>query len=296
MTILATIRNTLDKWSLAEAVRLAGAMAWYRLTGSTNDILAENKLISELKSYGYRVKNQHNCFILSNETNGIKFYCRKFSSDLHVLWQLNIRHELNPLIDLINARQLPINTIFDIGSNIGLASMRLSHAFPQARIYAVEPAPDNFRLLELNIAANAIPAVLLHTGVWYKAARLYFDRSFRDGKDWAIALTDVPTGAPTDYVDAVSLNDIVAQYGVTSIDLLKIDIEGSERYIFNEAREGLEFLAITRVIAIEIHEEYQIEDRIVTILREVGFSISQSGEYLVGVRESAALSLTSTFS
>jgi hypothetical protein len=124
--------------------------------------------------------------------------------------------------------------------------------------------------------------------VWHKAARLYFDRSFRDGQDWSITLTDVPTGDLSAYVDAISLNDIVAQHGVTAIDLLKIDIEGGERYIFNESREGLEFLAITRVIAIEIHDEYQIEDRIKAILHDAGFVISHSGEYLIGVREVAA--------
>jgi len=292
--MISTIRNTFAKWNLAEAVRLTGAMAWHRLTGSTNEILSENKLINELKEYGYRVTSQHNCFVLSNETEGIQLFCRKFSSDVHVLWQMYIRHELTPLINLVKARQLPVNTIFDIGSNIGLAAIRLSHAFPRARIYAVEPAPDNFRLLELNIAANAIPAVLLPTGVWHKAARLYFDRSFRDGKDWAIAMTDVPTGDPTAYVDAISLNDVVARYGITAIDLLKIDIEGGERYIFNEAREGLEFLAITTVIAIEIHDEYQITDRILAILCEAGFGISHSGEYLIGLREAPRLPSAST--
>lgn len=288
MTILTTIRNTFDKWSLSEAARLAGATAWHRLTGRRSKILHENVLINELKLCGYRVTSQGNCFVLANETHNIQLFCRKFSSDLHVLWQLYLRHELDPLIDLVNARQVPIRTVFDIGSNIGLAAIRLSHAFPQARIFAVEPASDNFHILEKNIAANAVPAVLLRTGVWHKAARLYFDRSFRDGQDWSIALTDVPTGDVNDYVDALSLNDIAAQHDVLTIDLLKMDIEGGEQYIFNEAREGLEFLAITRVVAIEVHEEFRIEDRIKAILREAGFSISQSGEYLVGVREGAA--------
>lgn len=288
MTILTTLRNTFDKWSLAEAGRLAWAMTRHRLTGRHHVILEENKIVNELKVCGYQVASQQDCFVLTNQAHGIKVFCRKFSSDLHVLWQLYLRHELTPLIDLVNARHLAIGTIFDIGSNIGLAAIRLSHAFPQARIYAVEPASDNFRVLKMNVAANPIPAVLLNTGVWHKAARLYFDRSFRDGQDWSIALTEVPTAEPAEYVDAVSINDIVAQHGVTTVDLLKMDIEGGERYIFNEAREGLEFLAITKVIAIEIHEEYQITDRITAILLAAGFSIAHSGEYLVGVRDAAA--------
>ncbi|MBD2724668.1 FkbM family methyltransferase [Hymenobacter armeniacus] len=291
MTLPTTIRNTFNKWTFAEALRLVKATAWHRLTGRHDKILDENVLVNELKACGYLVASEDDCFVLENPSLGIKVWCRKFSSDLHVLWQLYLRHELSPLIDLINARQLPVRTVFDIGSNIGLAAIRLSHAFPQARIVAVEPAPDNVRILQKNIAANGVPAVVLPTGVWHKAARLYFDRSFRDGQDWSIALTETPSGNLAEYVDAVSLNDIAAQHGVTSIDLLKIDIEGGERYIFNEAREGLEFLAITRVVAIEVHEEFGVEDRIKAILQEAGFRISQSGEYLVGMREGASLPL-----
>jgi FkbM family methyltransferase len=294
--MMTTIRNTFAKWSPAEAMRLVSATVRQRLTGSTDEILEENERLNALKADGYRVGSQGDCFVLTSESQGIKLFCRKLSSDLLVLWQLYVRDEMGSLIELIRTRQLPIHTIFDIGSNIGLAAIRLSYAFPKAQIYAVEPSPDNFRLLRQNIAANAIPAVLLPTGVWHKAARLYFDRSFRDGQDWSITLTDVPTGDLSAYVDAISLNDVVAQHGVTAIDLLKIDIEGGERYIFNEAREGLEFLAITRVIAIEIHDEYQIEDRIQAILRDAGFVISHSGEYLVGVREVVAHQSTSTLS
>ncbi|MBJ6111067.1 FkbM family methyltransferase [Hymenobacter sp. BT523] len=289
--MMTTFRNTFAKWSPAEALQLVGATVRKRLTGRSADILEENERLNALKADGYRVASEGDCFVLTSEARGIKLFCRKLSSDLLVLWQLYVRHELAPLIDLVRARELPIRTIFDIGSNIGLAAVRLSHAFPEARIFAVEPAPDNFRILQKNVAANAVAAVLLPTGVWHKAARLYFDRSFRDGQDWSIALTETPSGNLAEHVDAVSINDIAAQHGVTAIDLLKIDIEGGERYIFNEAREGLAFLAITRVIAIEVHDEYRIEDRIKAILQEAGFRISQSGEYLVGMREGASLPL-----
>ena len=285
MSLLTTIRNTFDKWTLAEAIRLAGATVRRRLTGRPAEILAENQLVNDLKSAGYRIGRQGDCFVLTNPEHDFTLFCRKFSSDIDVLQQHYVSHELSPLIALVQARQVPVRTILDIGSNIGVAALRLSRAFPQARIYAVEPDPDNFRLLARNVAANAVPAELLATGVWHRPARLYFDRSFRDGQAWSVALTEVPTGNPVEYVDAISLNDVVARYGLTSIDLLKIDIEGGERYIFNEAREGLEFLAITRVVAIEIHDEYQIQDRIRAILQEAGFDISQSGEYLVGVRD-----------
>ena len=92
-----------------------------------------------------------------------------------------------------------------------------------------------------------------------------------------MALTEVPTENPTEYVDAISLNDVIARYGLASIDLLKIDIEGGERYNSNEAGEGLAFLDITRVVAIEIHDEFQIQERILTICGKPASTSAKAG-------------------
>ena len=58
MPLLTTIRNTFDKWTLAEAIRLTGATVRRRLTGRPAAILAENQLLNDLKSAGYRVGRQ----------------------------------------------------------------------------------------------------------------------------------------------------------------------------------------------------------------------------------------------
>jgi len=41
--------------------------------------------------------------------------------------------------------------VWDIGANIGAASLYFSHRFPQAEIHCFEPVPENFAMIERNI-------------------------------------------------------------------------------------------------------------------------------------------------
>lgn len=65
------------------------------------------------------------------------------------------------------------------------------------------------------------------------------------------------------------------------IDLLKMDIEGTEFEVFKNP----EFLKRTKVLGIEIHRECGDADMIYDVLRKYNFSFYQSGEVTVCVSE-----------
>src|SRR6266576_607241 len=48
-----------------------------------------------------------------------------------------------------------VRTIVDLGANVGYASRWLLRKFPQARLVAVEPSPDNAAILHRNLAGAA---------------------------------------------------------------------------------------------------------------------------------------------
>jgi FkbM family methyltransferase len=48
----------------------------------------------------------------------------------------------------------------DVGANIGTTCIAAVHGYPFGSALALEPAPDNFRLLEINIAANGLSGVV----------------------------------------------------------------------------------------------------------------------------------------
>jgi len=89
--------------------------------------------------------------------------------------------------------------------------------------------------------------VLLQNGLWHSREKLTFINM--EASSWAFEVK--PAGQEELQIEGVSLNDIIINYGLARIDLLKIDIEGSEKEVFESNTEW-----ITRVdhIIVEVHE------------------------------------------
>ena len=106
------------------------------------------------------------------------------------------------------------------------------------------------------------------------------ENSFRDGKDWSTATTENVNGT----IAGITINEIIQENNIKRIAVLKIDIEGAERFLFKK-ENNLEFLKITQIIALEIHDEYQVRDLIYSILRENNFFLLESGELTIGINK-----------
>lgn len=254
-------------------------MLLQRATKHFREQLDENRLYVELEVAGFNVQGGAEQVVVSRQD--VTLRCRRFSSDFKVVRQIFVDDEFRDLFALLSARGVKVRYIVDAGGNIGAATLRLSRQFPDAKIVCIEPDAANVALAERNIADNAIKAEVLAFGLWRDTRRLYFDRSFRDGAAWSITLTEQPVSA--NYVESLSLADVMTRCQLPVIDLLKIDIEGGERFIFDGTDRGLEFLDHTRAIAIEIHDEFEIRPVIVDALTRRGFELSTSGEYVVGL-------------
>lgn len=66
------------------------------------------------------------------------------------------------------------------------------------------------------------------------------------------------------------------------VDVLKIDIEGAERFVF-ESLETIMFLKFVKILIIEIHDEFNIRYFIYDQLRDNGFLIYNFGETTLAV-------------
>lgn len=162
------------------------------------------------------------------------------SSDLDVFGQLIFRDELAFLNDLSD-----VQTMIDLGANIGLSSALVLSRFPRARVVAVEPDPENFRMMEQNLTLYGRDRVrLLQGAVWSKSGQVALDNTFGDKREWAVA---VKAG---NGVRAYSLDEILSGEPSRPIDLLKIDIEGSEKELFSG---DTSWLSRIRNLCIELH-------------------------------------------
>jgi len=111
--------------------------------------------------------------------------------------------------------------------------------FPAATVHAFEPVPGIFRNLEKNLSVNVLPKVTLHNlGFMDKAGRLefYYDPAI-SGRTSARNLADDPLAGAVS-CEVKRLDDFVAEAGVFP-DLLKVDVEGAELFVFQGGQATL---------------------------------------------------------
>jgi FkbM family methyltransferase len=134
------------------------------------------------------------------------------------------REELAREISRVGARPF---VFVDVGANVGLFSLYVAAIAPAARTLAIEPEPGNFARLAFNIAANPgvpITPLALALGDAEGTAQIVLNARDRGG-------TRLAAGGTPDRGVAVRcrpLLAVVTEAGLTSIDALKIDVEGAE--------------------------------------------------------------------
>ncbi|RZK03786.1 MAG: FkbM family methyltransferase [Flavobacterium sp.] len=268
-----------QRWPLKEGLQLCTSRLFKKMGFEVfNKIQYEDSKYFTLSALGLQVK-KHGKYTAIHSKDFKQILIRRGTSDIDVAIQIFDWDEFAGLFSVIEDKN-EIKTIIDAGANIGISSVKFKSAFPNVSIIAIEPDDSNFSLLNKNLTLNGVDYSSLKSGVWNKKTKLYFDRSFRDGREWAITVTEVPNSGPS--IQSFSINDIVEKYAIKVIDILKVDIEGSEKQVFLEANSNLEFLDITRYVAVELHDEFVEKEKIEKLLVDKGFQLTHSGEYLIG--------------
>lgn len=129
----------------------------------------------------------------------------------------------------------------DVGANIGYFSCLLSKlAGPAGKVLAIEPEPQNLKLLERNIKINNVTNVVVHPcalGASQGVAMLGLYKPSNRGRH---SLLEMEAKSRIE-VPVRTLDDVARNSGenVTSWSLVKIDVEGYERFVIEGAKETL---------------------------------------------------------
>jgi len=122
-------------------------------------------------------------------------------------------------------------TIFDIGANVGLYSLLAAAANTRATIHAFEPTSEVFdrfvENLRLNHFANVVPNPLAVGNATGKSLLHFCAGSDSANEGMNYVSPESVSGSDLE-IEVVSLDDYCRQNGIACIDLLKLDIEGSE--------------------------------------------------------------------
>jgi FkbM family methyltransferase len=138
--------------------------------------------------------------------------------------------------------------IVDCGANIGLSTLWFANRYPDATIVAVEPDPSNFALLRENVRSysNIKPCA---AAVWSASVPLRIANPDAAKDAYRVERTSAKNGTT---VDGMTMTDILDSFGLDTIDLLKLDIEGVESELFADGAP--DWLDRVKVLVIELHE------------------------------------------
>ncbi|WP_054851523.1 FkbM family methyltransferase [Olleya sp. ITB9] len=197
-------------------------------------------------------------------------YLRPKTSDFKIFKQIFIAEEYN--VTYPNQ----VKTIIDAGSNCGYSIVYFKNKFKDAKVIAIEPDHSNIKMIRKN-TQNLTNVELLEGGVWYKDSDLNILN--KNAGKWAFRVVEAKKDEGE--FKGFSINTILKQFNLESIDLLKLDIEGTEKIIFENNVQP--WLSVTSFGFLELHENYEpgVTKLIHKILKSENFKISHSGENLV---------------
>ncbi len=149
--------------------------------------------------------------------------------------------------------------IFDCGANIGMALLFFKWLCPNCKIYAFEPDKKTFDVLQENIRINCLKGIYAFNYALYdNAGKLKFFVDKKVSGSFMMSVNQIENSAQ-DEVQAITLSEFLTQENITNIDLLKMDIEGSELKVFSELDKSEKLKLICSGI-IEYHHNFEHEN------------------------------------
>ena len=175
--------------------------------------------------------------------NGLRYRLEEYY-DLETLWQINF-HNVYTLAPTDNV-------ILDAGANVGLFACWAAQQNPNATIIAIEPFQQNFERLMEHVRQNGLgdrvkgirSALSSSTGTARFSTEASASQMFR--------LSDPSEAAGSVEVPTLTLADLLDRLPQKSIDLMKMDIEGSEYDVLLSAPPAV--FARIRRISLEYHK------------------------------------------
>jgi FkbM family methyltransferase len=122
-------------------------------------------------------------------------------------------------------------TVWDIGGNIGAASLYFFDRFPQAEIHCFEPVPENYSLIERNV--EGAPRIRPHRfalGSNEGTLEMHASDASRNFGGFSFHEAGTAQGS-TLKVKVRTPRGVVADGTASVPDLIKIDVEGAEHDI-----------------------------------------------------------------
>jgi FkbM family methyltransferase len=144
------------------------------------------------------------------------------------------------LQNIIRKHVLPGQTVYDIGANMGFASLSLSKQVgPTGTVIDFEPVPENLALLHANVEANHISNVQVFD---YAASNQCGEAIIKITSNLSTASLVWHTNDPKASrfkVKTITIDHLVRRAEIREPKFVKIDVEGAEGQVLEGMRETI---------------------------------------------------------
>jgi FkbM family methyltransferase len=203
------------------------------------------------------------------EVDGARFMVNPRSADLFTIYE--IFHDRGYLPKLKNAPSR-VEIVADFGANMGVFSIWAAQVFHPRAVYAVEMESRCFDRLVTNIDLNQLRATIqpVQAAIYSQTGRVGARRI--PGSDFYA----IRPGGRGYSLPAISFRDFFDSTGIGTIDLLKIDIEGAEKYLLTDENKHL-FKERVRYVMLETHSlnDFRVEQDL-RYFTELGYQLEMT--------------------
>jgi FkbM family methyltransferase len=224
--------------------------------------------------------------------HGFEMYmANKYKRDAHLKYSF-LKHPVNIRSQVTNSDMIMFRQIFethdynihvpfeprvilDMGANVGFASIYFANRFPNAKIFALEPNAENYAAACKNVKPYA-NVTMVHGAIWNSTETIHLvDKGFGE------ASFMVAAGSGEGAIQAFTIDTVLQQINEPAADIVKIDIEGAEKEIFEKGYEN--WLPKTKIVIVETHDRYRkgTSKTVFNTINKYDFSLEVSGENLV---------------
>ncbi len=146
-----------------------------------------------------------------------------------------------------------VRWILDAGANVGYATKWFADRFPNATVIAIEPDAQNVAMIRRNTiglenvrVVHAALAAVTGTTVVVDPGQ----------GSWGLRAGDHAQGqgVVVSEVECVTISQLLEQFDMKCIDILKIDIEGAELDVLTDAAE---WIHLVKTMIVELHDRFR---------------------------------------
>ena len=230
-----------------------------------------------LLSHGWKIEEHSETFIVLKNRDNVKLKCR-----------LGEGFDLGHIVEIFErdtySQDYKNFTVIDIGAST--ADSSIYFAIKGAKeIYSVEPMKESFDLALYNVQLNNLESKvhLINAAMSSKLGTVDLIVSSKNPNANSISPTETVKRSGISFdskreIDSISLKDIISQYNILKIDLLKMDCEGCEYETLQSIDEKT--ISLIDNIILEFHDGIKF---LPDLLERKGFNVKYEPSSGLGI-------------